>query len=59
MHIYLSIFTFIYIYIYIYISIARKTYRFRETVGMFIVKKNVNDRFRLALTKLLTPENFF
>ena len=25
--------------IYIYIYIARKTYRFRETVGMFIVKK--------------------
>ena len=37
--------------------IARKTYRFRETVGMFIVKKNMNDRFRLALIKLLTPEN--
>ena len=46
----------LYIYIYIYIFIARKTYRFRETVGMFIVKKNVNDGFRLALIKLLTPE---
>ena len=26
-------------HIYIYILIARKTYRFRETVGMFIIKK--------------------
>ena len=26
-------------------------------MGMFIVKKNMNDRFRLALIKLLTPEN--
>ena len=29
----------VYIYIYIYILIARKTYRFRETVGMFIILK--------------------
>ena len=36
--------------------IARKTYKFRETVGMFIIFKNVNDRFRLTLIKLLTPE---
>ena len=36
--------------------IARKTYRFRETVSMFIIKK-INDRFRLTLIKLLTPGN--
>ena len=31
---------------------------FWETVGMCIVKtKNMNERFRLALIKLLTPEN--
>ena len=48
-HIYIYIYIYtlcIYIYIYIYIYkllmvknllIARKTYRFRETVGMFIV----------------------
>ena len=38
---------------------TRKTYRFGETVGMFIMKKEytyINDRFRLALMKLLTPE---
>ena len=39
--------------------IARKTYRFMETVGMFMILKNVNDRFRLALIKLLTPEKKF
>ena len=30
---------------------------FREIVAMFIVKKNMYDRFRLAIIKLLMPEN--
>ena len=58
----------VYIYIYIYINklsmvknllIARKTCRPREGVGMFIIIKKksfLNDRFRLALVKILTPE---
>ena len=32
-----------------------------EGVGMFIIKKNyilLNDRFRLALVKILTPEKY-
>ena len=36
-------------------NIAKKTSRFRETVGMFIVKKGGNDWFRLTLLKLLLP----
>ena len=40
--------------------IARKTYRPREGVGMFIIKKCIylTDRFRLALVKILTPEKY-
>ena len=42
------------------VLIARKTYRPREDVGMFIIKKCIylNDRFRLALVKILTPEKY-
>ena len=41
--------------------IARKTCRPMEGVGMFIFKKYfffLNDRFRLALVKILTPEKY-
>ena len=41
--------------------IASKTYRLRENVGMLIIKNIyifLNDRFRLALMKLLTPERY-
>ena len=57
-----------YIYIYIYklsivknLLIARKTYRPREGVATFIIKICIylNDRFRLALVKFLTPEEKF
>ena len=43
------------------LSIARKTYRPWEGVGMFIIKKCIylNDQFRLALVKILTPEKIF
>ena len=41
--------------------IARKTYRPREGVAMFIFLKCIylNDRFRLALVKILTSEKMF
>ena len=43
--------------------IARKTCRPMEGVGMFIIlEKNyilLNDRFRLTLVKILTPEKIF
>ena len=43
--------------------IARKTRRPREGVGMFIIKDKkmyifLNDRFCLALVKILTPEKY-
>ena len=44
------------------LMIVRKTCRPREGVGMFIILKNIfflNDRFRLALVKILTPEKIF
>ena len=41
--------------------IARKTCRPRECVGLFIIQKYyifLNNRFRLALVKILTPEKY-
>ena len=42
--------------------LARKTRRPREGVGMFIILKKIdiflNDRFRLALVNILTPEKY-
>ena len=41
--------------------IARKTYRPREGVSMFIIKKKsiyLNNQFRQALVKILTPEKY-
>ena len=40
---------------------ARKTYKPKEGVGCLLLKKHyifLNDRFHLALVKILTPEKY-
>ena len=58
-YIFMYLYVCIYINIYIYIYITWKTYSFRQTVDISIIKrKYLNDWFRMAPIKLLMPEKF-